>query len=382
MSSLKVFHIITKLELGGAQGNTLYTVTHLDREKFSASLVCGRGGILDPDAEKTGVPVHFIDALVRPINPVKDVLAVIALYKLFKLHKPDVVHTHSSKAGILGRLAARLAGVPHTVHTFHGFGFNHEQSSPVRWVYIMAEKLCAGMAERLVFVSRANRLEAGMLGIGRQETYRVIRSGVKLADYPDMVCDREALRKQFGLPPQVPVVVSVGNLKPQKNPLDFVRMAAIVHKQHPSAHFLYIGDGMLRPKVEQLARELGADKYCHFPGWRTDIAQVLSLASVFVLTSLWEGLPRSLVEALKSGVPCVAYATDGVCDILQDDENGFLVPKKNYAELAQDVTAMLRDPNLRVGLAAGAADTDLEDFDIDAMVRAQENLYAGIAGAA
>src|ERR1700687_255312 len=142
----RVAHIITQLELGGAQRNTLYTVGHLDSEHFEPLLICGRDGILDEEAKAGTWPTHFVRGLDRPVNPIKDTLALIAIYRLLRELKPHIVHTHSSKAGILGRIAADLAGVPVIIHTYHGFGFTPVQSRPVRRAFVMLEKFCARLS--------------------------------------------------------------------------------------------------------------------------------------------------------------------------------------------------------------------------------------------
>jgi len=370
---IKVLHIITKLELGGAQGNTLYTVKHLDPGKFEVSLACGPGGILD--GETAGINVHFVAELAREINPLKDFAAVMRLRSLIKKISPDVVHTHSSKAGILGRIAAKLAGVPAVIHTFHGFGFNPEQRFLTRFAFTSAEKICAPLSDALIFVSKANESEARGLGIGRGVKSRVIRSGIKLSGYPARDFDAAKLRAELKIPDKAEIVLSVGNLKPQKNPLDFAASAKIVCSERPDCVFIFAGDGELRPEVERFVSENGLAGKCLFPGWRRDTDKLLAMAKVFVLSSLWEGLPRALVEALKSGVPCVAYGCDGVSDILKDGENGFLIKPKDTKTLAEKISAILADDGLHAKLAAGAAATGLSEFDIDGMVKAQENLY-------
>lgn len=371
---IKVFHVITMLELGGAQQNTLYTVSHLDKNRFDTALVCGKGGMLDPQAFDSGVRVHFIPDLVCPVNPLRDVMALFELLALFRKERPDIVHTHSSKAGILARLAAFFAGVPVIIHSFHGFGFHNGQPWPLRRTFQIAEKVCAALSHALVFVSRANMDTARRLGIGDQGSYRIIRSGIVLNDYPAST-DPAAKRSELGLPPAGPVVVSVGNLKPQKNPADFVRVAEIVLRELPQACFLFVGDGILRGKIDEMTRRLGIAKRCVFAGWRKDIAEILSMSDVFVLTSLWEGLPRSLVEAIKCRVPCVCYGTDGVRDIISDGKNGFLVEPEDIRSMSEKICRILRDKDLRERLIHGCLLTELKEFDIVSMVSSQEKLY-------
>jgi glycosyltransferase involved in cell wall biosynthesis len=380
MERLKVAHVVTRLDLGGAQQNTLYTWAHLDRARFDPLLVCGAGGLLDAEAqaaaEKEGGPrLLIMDSLVREVDPARDLLAFLQLVKIFLAEKPSVVHTHSSKAGILGRVAARLAGVPVVIHTFHGFGFHDYQRPFVKGFYAFLERVCALFASALVFVSKANEDYARRHRIGDAARYHLIRSGVRLGDYPAKVADKGKRKAELGFGMHKPLVISVGNLKPQKNPADFVALAERVCAKRPDTEFLFIGDGPLRQRLEFQLVAKGLSGRVRLAGWRRDTAELLALGDIFVLTSLWEGLPRALVEALRSGLPAVCYATDGVTDLLKDGVNGFVVPPRNVTALSEKVLTLLEDAKLRQALSAMAADSVGPEFDIDHMVRAQERLY-------
>ncbi|MBI4352268.1 MAG: glycosyltransferase family 4 protein [Elusimicrobia bacterium] len=369
---IKAAHIITRLDFGGAQGNTLYTVSALDRRRFDAVIVTGPGGLLDGKAE----PGRLIAAgsLVRELNPLKDLAALFQLRAILKGLSPDVAHTHSSKAGILGRLAAAAAGVPAIVHTFHGFGFHPRQNLLKRSLFVLLEKFCARFTDVLVFVSKSNMETARAAGIGSPEQYRLIRSGVKLSGYPAPV-DRAAKRAELGLSPADTVVLSIGNAKPQKNPGHFLEAAARLSARHPAARFVFAGGGEELGNLRAAARARGLERTCLFTGWREDSAELLAASDIFVLTSLWEGLPRSLVEAFKTGLPAVCYRTDGVADILKAGVNGFSPEPGDLDAFCSALSGLLGDPALRARLAAGAAATDLREFDIDFMVRQQEALY-------
>ena len=373
---MKVAHVITRLELGGAQQNTLHTVRNLG-PRFTPILIAGEGGLLDAEARRGPVKTYLLDSLVREVRPLKDLLALLELWKILSAERPDVVHTHSSKAGILGRLAARLAGVPVVVHTFHGFGFHDRQRPLVRRLYVALERLCAALSTRLVFVSKANIEYAARHGLVKPEDAVLIRSGVKLAELP-AATDAVALKTSVGIGMHKPVVVSIGNLKPQKNAGDFVSAAAKVLERVPDARFVFIGDGPERARLQARAFALGLNDKLYFLGWRRDAAQWLAAARVFAMTSLWEGLPRALVEALKSGVPAVCYAADGVVDVLQDGANGFVVPPGDVDGLADRVARLLEDEPLRRKLGAAAAASIGPEFDIDRMVLQQAELYESL----
>ena len=369
---IKVAHIITRLDFGGAQANTLYTASALDRRRFDAFIVAGPGGLLEGRA----APDRLVAArsLVREINPARDLAAFFELKALLRRLRPAVVHTHSSKAGILGRLAAAAAGVPVVVHTYHGFGFHPLQHFLKRGLFVLLEKFCARFSDALVFVSKANMETARAAGIGSPEKYRLIRSGVKLSGYP-AATDRAARRAELGLAADAVVVLSIGNAKPQKNPRHFLEAAARLTARHPSARFVFAGGGEELETLRAEARARGLEKICLFTGWREDSAELLAASDIFALTSLWEGLPRSLVEALKTGLPAVCYRTDGVTDILKDGVNGFCPAQGDLDAFCAALSGLLGDAALRGKLAAGAAASDLREFDIDFMVRQQEDLY-------
>lgn len=373
---VKVVHLITRLDLGGAQQNTLHTVRTLDRARFDPLLVCGAGGLLDPEVRAdAAVRARFVSSLVREISPLKDLLAFLELTGILLQERPAVLHTHSSKAGILGRLAGALAGVPVVIHTFHGFGFHDRQAPATKGVFVALERLCARLSTALVFVSRSNIAYAAEHGLVHPEDAVLIRSGVALAGFPAPV-DRKALRASIGVGPHKLLVVGVGNLKPQKNPDDLLAAAAEVCAKVPEARFAVIGDGPRRHALEARAFALGLEGKFMFLGWRRDAAQWLAAADAFALSSLWEGLPRALVEAMKTGLPCACYAADGVTDLLRDGETGLLVPAGDRAALAAALTRLLTDAPLRERLGKAAAAAVGPEFDIDGMVRAQEDLYA------
>ena len=375
MTPVLVAHIITKLELGGAQQNTLFTVAHLDRSRYRPVLISGEPGLLDQEARGlAGVEFHQISSLVRRIRPVADLLALVSLTLLLARLKPTIVHTHSSKAGIIGRWAARLAGVPIIIHTVHGFGFTPRQHPTIRWALLTAERAAARFTARFFAVSEANRRQGIDLGLFAADRCTVIRSGVDLDAYRRNDLDREAKRQGLGFEPTCPVIGMVAPFKPQKAPLDFVRAAALVHQARPEVRFLLVGDGELREAVEKEIARLGLSRIIQLTGWRRDIAELMRCLDVFLLTSLWEGLPRVYLEALASGVPVVGTKVDGAAEVIRDGVNGYLVEAGDVRGLADRVLALLNDP--RKALQMGHNGQALPDeFDIRNMVRRQEREY-------
>ncbi len=375
---LTVLHVITRLELGGAQRNTLYTVGHLDRSLFRPALAWGPGDRLDAEvASLEDVELHPLEDLLREIRPAADVRALGALRRLMQRLNPDIVHTHSSKAGILGRLAAHIEQVPTVVHSIHGFGFTPLQPAPVRGLFLGLERLAARWTDHFIAVSEANVRTGVALGLFGSDAVSLIRSGIRLGE-PGSPGEGARFRERLGVPDGVPLVTQVGNFKPQKAPLDFVRAAALIGAEVREAHFLMVGDGPLRSAVARRAARLGLGERLHLPGWVEDVRAVLSATAVAVLTSRFEGLPRAAVEAVAAGVPIVATAVDGTPEVVMDGVTGLLVEPGDVEGTANAVLRLLRDADLYRRIAS--APRDLREFDIDTMVRQHEDLYRWLRG--
>ncbi|HYV18047.1 MAG TPA: glycosyltransferase family 4 protein [Verrucomicrobiae bacterium] len=376
---IRVAHVITRLELGGAQDNTLHTVAQL-HAPYEAHLFTGPGGMLDAEArQRLGEALTFVPSLVHPIRPVRDLLAVRDLARAFRELRPAIVHTHSSKAGIVGRAAARLAGVPVVVHSIHGFGFHDHQPAWLRQTLVTAERVARPWTTHFVSVAGVHLARGAALGIVDPERASVVRSGVHLAAL-QAAADRAAaagaaaLRAGLGLPVEGPIIGMVACLKPQKAPLDFIEASARVASRRPDATFVMVGDGPLRPAAEARARALGLEGRLQLLGWRRDVPDLLAAFDVVALTSLWEGLPRVVPEAIAAGRPLVVTSIDGAAELLRHEEHALLVPPSDPAAAAGQILRLLEDPSLARRLVAAARPL-LGEFDIDRMVREQEALY-------
>jgi glycosyltransferase involved in cell wall biosynthesis len=396
LSLIKVAHIITKLELGGAQQNTLYTLVHLNRQQFQPVLITGTEGILIEDANRLqDVTRYYVRSLVREVNPIQDLKAVFKIWRVLLEEKPAIVHTHSSKAGIVGRWAAKLAGVPIIIHSIHGFGFHDVRAkhSPdeiktsfikglvntlpllQQKFFIFLEYVTAPITTYFIAVSRANIEKGIALNLFDSSRVSLIRSGIEIASFRDVVVDRTEKLKGFGYDPDTPVVGMIACFKPQKAPLDFIRVARLVHQQVPEARFLMVGDGELRPQIESSIRELGLSGVVRLTGWRRDIPEILHTLNILVLTSLWEGLPRVFPQAMAAGVPIVATGVDGAPEAIKDGINGYLLPPGDIKGLADRVIYLLRHPDLTRKMGQQGL-SFVDEFDSDQMVRQQEELYS------
>ncbi len=376
---IKVVHIITKLELGGAQENTLYTVSHLDKNKFIPILITGSEGLLIDDAKRLGIETHFLPSLVREINPVKDIQALLDIRRLLLSIKrssqlPIIVHTHSSKAGIIGRWAAFFAGIPVAIHTYHGYGFNDYQSFLKRGLFIFLERLTAKITTRFIAVSK-NNIEKGIYAeIFRSNGVELIRSGIDISEFSDIKIDKAKKKKELGIEPDKPLVGMIACFKPQKAPLDFIKAAHLVHQKMPDVRFIVAGDGDLRPAMEDLINSLGLKDKIRLLGFRRDIPEIMKCLDVFVLTSLWEGLPRVILQAFAAGIPVVATAVDGSSEVVKNGVNGFLVKPGDVEGIAEKIVNILQKPE-DFKFKISDFKSILNEFDIDLMVKKQEELY-------
>ena len=261
---IRVLHPITRLIVGGAQENTMYTAALLDKQRFHVEVLSGpqtgSEGSLIEEVRQRGIPLTIFPDLLRQVSPWHDLKALWKMKRFIQTGGYTIVHTHSSKAGIIGRLAARLAKTPLIVHTVHGWSF-HDYMSPVtRWVYIVLERWIARFSDVLVVVTERDIEKGLQAGIGRREQYRRIRSAIPLDEFDPRMFDRQTDRQELGLPAETVVIGNVGRFSAQKNPLDWVRVAEKVGQACPQARFLLVGDGPLRPQVEQALLQAGISR--------------------------------------------------------------------------------------------------------------------------
>jgi glycosyltransferase involved in cell wall biosynthesis len=302
-----VVKVITALERGGAQRVALETAARLHRSDRPVYLVASPGGALHDEAtERIGRRRLEVANLSNALSPLGDVSALVELHRLFhRLREehggPVVVHTHSSKAGVLGRLAARAVPEAIVVHSVHGFGTG-ALGDKARPILEWAERVAGAATDLLLFVSEANRREADADGLAPRARRAIIRDAVDPVA-PTTLEERERARAALGLSDDTPLAVTVGNLKPQKDPVFHAEVLAAWRRRRPDAHLLFLGDGPLREETEARARALGVDDAMLLPGFVPDPRPTYAAGDVFLLASAWEGLPCALLEAITSGLP-------------------------------------------------------------------------------
>ena len=369
-----MFHVITKLELGGAQKVTLMTLERLPRDSYQIGLVTGPEGLLTERAESiSDLELFRIPSLSRNIHPVRDARALRDLYLLFRRERPDIVHTHSSKAGILGRWAARLAGVPIIYHTAHGFGFNEDQRPLRKNFFIWLERCTIRITTQMVVVSQSNERTAQAHQILSGKEAILCRDAISLDEFLSPG-PRGQKRSAWGVPEGKAVVGMVACLKPQKCPSDFVNVAARILHTRDDVHFVMVGDGELRSEVEDRIRRHGIEKHISLLGWQRDMPEVYRNLDIVVLTSLWEGLPCVFSEAMASELPIVATNVDGAAEAIVDSETGFLHERHDVEGMARSVDILLSDAALRAAMGERGR-SRVAEFDINTAVRTLEASY-------
>lgn len=373
---INILYVITKLELGGAQKQLLSLVRGLDKEKFNPCIFTAYDGLLvDAARNIPGLRLIRCRFLERTIRPIKDILAFFFLYCFIKNNKIDIVHTHSSKAGILGRLAAKASGVRIIIHTVHGWSFHDYQSRIAYYFYLFLEKFCAHFSSAIIVVSQWDKRQAVRQLAGKQDKYKLIRYALNYEEFKKSTGGSQT-RKEFGLSGTDLVVGMIACFKPQKSPLDFIKLAAAIKKDFPHTKFILVGDGILRKKIYALINKLNLKEQIILTGWRNDIASILSCLDVFALTSLWEGLPIAVLEAMAAGLPVVATETGGISEVVVHGKTGYLVKPHNIGALRDRIKELLMKPYLRKEFAmSAAAILESQEYSLNNMLKNTTQLY-------
>ncbi len=384
----RIVQVITAMENGGAQHHVLRLCADLVRRgQYNVTLLCGPEGALQTELMKLrahGVRVLPIPALKRSINPLHDLKAGLqlaaAIQRQRDVRSKLLVHTHSSKAGILGRLAAASIGADVVVHTFHGFGF-HAGRGPLQRNFLrQTERLPSLVTDWSICVCEADLRLGVEQGFLAEDRASVIFAGADLKCFSPTESNDMHMQQEFaalGIPPDSPVIASIACLKAQKGPFDFLHACTTILNVNPQAHVLWVGDGMLRPAIDtHIEANPTLRDRVHLLGWRTqsDIAQVLKRAEIFLLLSHWEGLPLALLEARAAGLPSVATRVCGIPEAITHGEHGFLVERGDSDAAAAYVLKLLKDRDVHTALSQNSR-LNLNQFDRAHVEPAHHQLY-------
>ncbi|MFG1912005.1 glycosyltransferase [Kribbella sp. NPDC048928] len=370
---IQVALIVTRF-IAGAGGVALRGVLPLDPARYRITVITGQGGPLTDRAAAAGMRVVIEPSLVSPLSPTDDRRALRRLTELCQEGRYDVVHTHSAKAGALGRLAAHRAGVPQIVHTYHGFPF-HEFQNPVRRAaYVAIERRLARITDSVLAIGSGVATEALRRGLARPSTLRTITPVVESVTVPRTEASRAAARAALGITTELPLIGTVGRIDYQKAPEHFI--AAVAALRRTDAVAVWIGSGPGDREAKELVRRTGLSDRFVFAGERSDVPQLLPAFDVFAMASRYEGLPCAVVEAMRCGIPVVATAVNSVPDLVVPGESGVLVPPGRPRLLAEAIDDLLDDRVKAERLARqGQAAAD-STYDAESLAEVLDQVYS------
>lgn len=371
---VKILHLITHMPVGGAQDNTLLTVEKHNRDDFCVHLAANPSGAWTNRALSVADVFHPLPHLVTPIHPLDDLKALFEIVKLLKQERFEIVHTHSSKAGMLGRLAARIVGRSIVVHTIHGFPFHDFMPAWKRNIYIGLERLARSWTDYFITVCDLNRQEALELNLLDAHNAQTVYSGIDFSKL-DSSGEISTIYQTLEISPELKTIMMVGRLDDQKAPYYLIEAFSNVLQQYPNVILLLVGDGPLRPQLEQQVNELGIQSSVRFLGSRTDVPHLLKGIDIFALSSLWEGLGRAMTEAMLLGKPVVVPAIHGIPETVHDNETGLLFPAGDVPQLTHQLLHVLQHPDVGIRLGANAKALTRRLFDGDRMVQQIEDIY-------
>ncbi|HDZ76994.1 MAG TPA: glycosyltransferase [Candidatus Omnitrophica bacterium] len=385
MSKIKVLHIITRLDKGGSAENTLLTVSLLNKEEFKVTLISGHTN--DPDKEiasfitQKNLDYFLMPELVRKISPLKDIKAFFKIYHFIKKQGFDIVHTHTSKAGMLGRWAAKLAGVKIIVHTPHGHIFYGYFGWFKTKLFIYLERLTGPLTDKIITLTQRGKEEHVKYRIARPDKFVPIYSGIDVGKFVDFHADAVKEKEKLNIPLDVPVIGTVTRLAPVKGNQYLIASLPEVVKLFPTLKVLIVGDGSERGKLERYVKKLSLLENVIFLGICKDVRGILNTFDIFVLPSLNEGMGRCMLEAQALGVPVVATKVGGIPEVVRDSIGGILVPPRNPEAMAEAIINLLKNKSLRDNMSEEAKRWVGHRFSAGAMVEKISDLYKELIGA-
>lgn len=372
---IKILRIQSRICIGGPAIHTEILAEYLPKDKFETIVV---GGAVDKNEKSIherinnkGIHVEIIVSMKRNIFILNDLVSLFRLYRLIKQNKPDIVHTHTAKAGTIGRISAYLARVPIIVHTFHGHVFNNYFNKFITKIFIVIEKCLAKLTRKIIVISDSQYKDiVDTYKIASQERVKIIPLGFDLTHF-DHLEKNGKLKNYLGLNSKNILVGCVGRLVPIKNNRMIIRVINKLHESNDKYHLCFIGDGEERENLEAIADP----NYVHFLGWRTDLDNIYAGVDVIALTSLNEGTPVALIEAMAANVPVVSTKVGGVGDIVKDNVTGLLVKSNDVDTMCEKIELLMHDPNLRDRLIKQAREYVREKFSYQRLIKDMELLY-------
>ena len=384
MGRIRILNIITRLEQGGAPLSVLEMIGRLSSSRYDVVLAAGQTD--DPDLDLTeaarnrGLQLCVIPALRRTIHPLRDLLAFCQIVRAIRAGRYHLIHTHTSKAGLLGRLAARFCGIAAVVHSPHGTVLEGYFGPLTTRFFALLERLAALWADRIICLTEMEIGQYLRVRIGRRSQYTHIYNGIDVEAFAGRASDRTALRTALGLAADHLVCITVGRLVPVKGHADLLHAFRMAVTACPQLRLVIVGEGLLRPQLEDLSANLGLDQRVMFLGWRNDTAELLGASDIFILSSHNEGLGLVLVEAMARCLPVVATAVGGVPEVVRHNRTGILVAPCAPEAMARAIQALAADVERRRRMGRAGYERARAHFSIDDTVRRTEQLYRTLIG--
>ena len=361
---------------GGASLGTLHLIEGLDQNRFECKIICGsqsekEGNILQ-NAKKEVLSI-IIPEMVREIDPIKDFITFLKLIAIIKKNRYDIVHTHGSKAGVIGRLAAAICRVPVIMYTVHGWGLktgNIFTRALFRWI----EKTVASFSTMLLFQTRSDMDEASQYRIGTDKKYYLIGNGINIKPFLNYEKQKaKKIIKELALS-NVRVIGTVGRVSAQKNPVGFIEIAQKVLEKKKNIKFIFVGGGELLDDMVSSVNALGLAKRIIFTGVRNDVPEVVANFDIFILPSLWEGMPRSVIEAMVMAKPVIVYNMGGISELIRDNINGVVIPMNQKDKFANSIVTLLNNKHAQKKLGQQARLAS-KHFNFDNVIIKTQNVY-------
>lgn len=369
LSDKDILHVITRSDWGGAPRIVQLLANETEAD---TAVACGPGGELIDKLHADGIPVFEQPDLMRSVDPTNDMRALASLARLLRRHSFDLVHCHSTKAGVLGRIAAQMTGTP-SVFTVHGWGFYNTEYGWLSPMVTQGERALARITDAIVCVSKNDHEQGVEKGIAQHTKSSVIHNGIPPISLPD---DRASLNDEIDSDPETVVIGAIARLAPQKNPMAILKTGARLQEKGHDVTVVIIGNGTLADECRAYIDRHDVD--AHLLGFHPDALELLSDIGVFLLPSRFEGFPITILECLHLGVPIVAYDVGGVSESVIDDETGFVVEFGDLERFIDRVEQLVSNPQLREEMADRSRRLSKEQFTVDRMINEYEHIYADI----
>ena len=385
MGKIRVLNVITRLEPGGAPLALLDAIRRLSADCFDVVLATGQPDDPALDLRNTahtrGIKLIPVPSMRRDVHLVRDLLAFCSLVRIIRSGRYHIVHTHTSKAGLLGRLAARICGAPAVIHSPHGTVLEGYFDPLTTRFFAALERLAAPWADRIVCLTDMEIGQYLRARIGRRKQYTRIHNGIDITAFSGSGSVRGPLRRDLGLAQDHTVCITVGRLVPVKGHADLLHAFSRAASAHSELRLLIAGDGPLGQELEDLAAQLEISDLVRFLAWRDDVPDLLDASDIFVLPSHNEGLGLVIVEAMAKRLPVVATSVGGVPEVVVQGRTGLLVPARSPDEFADAVSLLASDPGRRIRMGEAGRSRAVEQFSIHRTVRQTELLYLELTGA-